>query len=240
MTEHQKWLARRTYHETFSTPTTIFPNWEGIPNRCKCGCEGVWYDRSSPVNWWKYLFNPMPLFKAISALITVFRTLHSLVWHIPSVMWIWFTMLRAAYPAEVIVRAPPNHSKRAAMVMANVIFYGVVAPLAITLLSVCWCLSRLGSAAIMALHLGSLVLAISFVLTCSVVAAIAISMRSIVFIIGGVASIAYSYYPIVGVVLIVAGVLWEYERIRRNERRQEEIIGHILLSQKTRDDDKRK
>lgn len=240
MNEHQKWLARRTYYETFGTPTTIFPNWEGIPNRCKCGCEGIWYDRSGPVNWWKYLFNPMPLFKTGSMLFPFFRALHSLVWQLPSVIWMWFTMLRAAYPAQVIVRAQPSHSKRAAIVIANVIFYGVVAPLTITLFSVCWCLSRLGSAAIMTLHLGSLVLLATLVMIYSVVAAIAISMRGVVFIIGGVASIAYSYYPIIGIALIVAGVLAEYERIRRNERRQEEIIGQILLSQKTRDDDKLK
>ena len=92
----------------------------------------------------------------------------------------------------------------------------------------------------MTLHLGSLVLLATLVMIYSVVAAIAISMRGVVFIIGGVASIAYSYYPIIGIALIVAGVLAEYERIRRNERRQEEIIGQILLSQKTRDDDKLK
>ena len=67
-------------------------------------------------------------------------------------------------------------------------------------------------------------------------ATIAISMRGIVFVIGGAASVAYSYYPFVGIVLIVVGVLVEYERIRRSERRQEEIIGQILLSQKPHDD----
>ena len=89
----------------------------------------------------------------------------------------------------------------------------------------------------MALHLGSLALLITLVLTCSVMATIAISMRGIVFVIGGVASVSYSYYPIGGIALIVIGVLVEYERIRRSERRQEEIIGQILLFQKPHDDD---
>ena len=49
---HQKWLARRAYHETFSEAGTVFPSWMGVPNRCKCGCAEVWYDRVSSVNWW--------------------------------------------------------------------------------------------------------------------------------------------------------------------------------------------
>ena len=203
MTEHQKWLSRRAYHETFSTPTTTFPNWNGIPNRCKCGCEGIWYDRASPVNWWTYLFNLGALFKVGGTLFPFFRALHSVIWHLPAVIWAWFIILRATYSIEVLVRTRPNHSKRAAMVMTNIILYGFVAPLAIALLSACWCLSRLGGAVIMALHLGSLVLLITLVLACSVMATIAISMRGIVFVIGGIASVAYSYYPIVGIVLIV-------------------------------------
>ena len=57
MNEHEKWLSRRVYHETFSTPGTAFPSWRGVPNRCNCGCAKVWYDRLSPTNWWA-AFNP--------------------------------------------------------------------------------------------------------------------------------------------------------------------------------------
>ena len=89
----------------------------------------------------------------------------------------------------------------------------------------------------MTLHLGSLALPVTLILTCSLVATIAIAMRGIVFVTGGVASVAYSYYPIAGVVLIVVGVLVEYERIRRRDRRQEEIIGKILLSQNSHSGD---
>lgn len=237
MTEHQKWLSRRTYHETFSAPKTIFPNWDGIPNRCKCGCKGVWYDRASSVNWWTYLFNPRILFKVGSTLLPFFRALHSVIWQLPAVVWAWFNVFSTTYRIEVLARTRPNHSKRVAIVVANVVLYGVVFPPAIALLSACWCLSRLGGAVIMALHLGSLALLITLVLTCSAIATIAISMRGIVFVIGGVASVSYSYYPIGGIALIVVGVLVEYERIRRSERRQEEIIGQILLFQKPHDDD---
>ena len=237
MTEHQKWLSRRAYHEAFSVPTTTFPNWKGIPNQCKCGCKEIWYDRSSPVNWWKYLFNLGMLFKASGTLFPVFRALHALVWQLPAVIWGWFNVFRATYQTEVLGKTRPNHSKRAAIATANIIFYGVVAPLAIALLAACWCLSRLGSAVIMTLHLGSLALPVTLILTCSLVATIAIAMRGIVFVTGGVASVAYSYYPIAGVVLIVVGVLVEYERIRRRDRRQEEIIGKILLSQNSHSGD---
>ena len=57
MNEHEKWLSRRVYHETFSTPGAEFPSWRGIPNRCNCGCAEVWYERLSPTNWW-VTFNP--------------------------------------------------------------------------------------------------------------------------------------------------------------------------------------
>ena len=237
MTEHQKWLSRRAYREAFSEPKTTFPNWDGIPNRCKCGCKGVWYDRASPVNWWKYLFNPGLLFKVSGALFPFFRALHAVIWQLPAVIWVQFTLFSTNYQIEVLARTRPNHSKRTAIIISKVILYGVVAPLTIAFLSACWCLSRLGGAVIMALHLSSLALLVTLVLICSVIATIAISMRGIVFVIGGVASVAYSYYPIAGVVLIAVGVLVEYERIRRSERRQEEIIGQVLLSQKPRDDD---
>ena len=67
MNEHEKWLSRRVYHETFSTPGAEFPSWRGIPNRCNCGCTEVWYDRLSPTNWWA-TFNPAGYIRKASAL----------------------------------------------------------------------------------------------------------------------------------------------------------------------------
>ena len=62
-----------------------------------------------------------------------------------------------------------------------------------------------------------------------VTAVIAVSMRGLVFVIGGIASVTYSYYPAIGIALIVVGVFVEYERNRRNERHREERLGNLIL-----------
>ena len=83
MNEHEKWLSRRVYHETFSTPGAEFPSWRGIPNRCNCGCSEVWYDRLSPTNWWA-TFNPAGYISIVWGVVRVFLALHRVLWHISS------------------------------------------------------------------------------------------------------------------------------------------------------------
>ena len=227
MNEHEKWLSRRVYHETFSTSGSSFPNWSGLPNRCKCGCGGVWYDRVSPVNWWTYFDLTFPL--RVQLLFPVFRAFYGVVWHLPAVIWIWFQLCRASYEEQVTIRANPGHSTSAAIVVARLFLYAVVAPLVITLYATIWILSRLGGVATMALHFTSLVLLTFTVLILFGIAVIAIFMRGLVLVIGGTASVVSSYYPAIGVALIVAGILVEYERNRRNERRHEERLGRLIM-----------
>ena len=62
-----------------------------------------------------------------------------------------------------------------------------------------------------------------------VVSAIAISMHSTVFIIGGVASVFYLNEPAIGIALVVAGVLLGYQLKRHSDRKQEELFGAIIL-----------
>ncbi len=81
----------------------------------------------------------------------------------------------------------------------------------------------------MVLHVVSLGLLIALMGVLLGMAVIAISMRGLVFVIGGIASVTFSYFPAIGIALIVAGVLVEYERNRRNERHREERLGHLIL-----------
>ena len=227
MDEHRKWLARRAYHETFSAQRASIFNWSGLPNRCKCGCGEIWYDRLSPVNWWRS-FDPTLLIR-LRLLFPLFRPLYGLIWHLPPIMWVWFQMVRRGYKAEVSARVEPGGSERAAIIFANLLLYGIVTPLVISIYATTWLLSRVGGGAILLIHGLSLALVMIALLTVAGLAVIAMSMRGIVFIIGGVASVVYSDYPIIGIALIVVGVLLEYERYRRNELKREEQLGNMIL-----------
>ena len=229
MTNHQKWLSRQMYHETFSTPGRLYFNWRGVPNRCKCGCGGVWYDRVSPVNWWTY-FNPKLLIET-RFLFPVFRSLYSLLWALPPMIWIYFQLFRTSYEESIPAKIRTNDSTSVAIGIATgrLLSYGVIAPLAIVLWITTWTLSRIGGIIVLAIHLVSLGLLIAVMAILLVTAVIAVSMRGLVFVIGGIASVTYSYYPAIGIALIVVGVFVEYERNRRNERHREERLGNLIL-----------
>lgn len=232
MNEHEKWLSRRAYHETFSSPSSLFVNWRGLPNRCKCGCGDIWYDRLSPVNWWTY-FTPN-LLAQVQFLFPVFRALYGLVWHLPPVIWIWFQLARSSYKTEILARTDPNYGTSVTIAIARLLLYGIIAPLIVVVYVATWILTRLGGVIIMGLHLASLALLAMLILTLFGIAVIAISMRGLVFVIGGVASVVLSYYPAIGVTLIIAGVFVEYERNRRSDRQREELLGNLALKLKAR------
>ena len=59
-------------------------------------------------------------------------------------------------------------------------------------------------------------------------AALLMASYSLVFLIGGAASILYISNPLIGILLIVAGVGLEYESRRRLEQRNREQIGRVL------------
>ena len=157
MTNHQKWLSRRMYHETFSTPGWLYFNWRGVPNRCKCGCGEVWYDRVSPVNWWNY-FNPKLLIDT-RFLFLVFRPLYSLIWSLPPAIWICFQLLRTSYKARILARVGTTNGTSVVVGIAigRLLLYGVIAPLVVTLWVTTWTLSRIGGVITLALHLVTVV-----------------------------------------------------------------------------------
>ncbi len=143
MDEHEKWLSRRVYHETFSTPGTAFPSWRGVPNQCNCGCAEVWYDRLSPTNWWAP-FNPAGYISIVRELVRVFLALHRVLWHLPPVIWAWLQMMRAGYKREVMNRIQPGTGSSIAMVTAHLLLYGIIVPLTVVVWATVWVLSRPG------------------------------------------------------------------------------------------------
>ncbi len=227
MNEHGKWLSRRVYQETFSTPGKAFPSWRGIPNRCNCGCAEVWYDRLSTTNWWA-AFNPAGYISIAQELVSIFLTLHRVLWHLPPVIWAWLRMMRAGYKRKVMNRIQPGTSTSLAMATARLLLYGIIVPLTVVVWATVWVLSRFGAILMIALYFLTLVL-VSTALSISVVISIfAISMSGLVFILGGVGSILYLDNPAIGITAIVIGVCVQYELQRREGRRREEHLGYLI------------
>ena len=227
MNEHEKWLSRRVYHETFSTPGTAFPSWRGVPNRCNCGCAEEWYDRLSTINWWA-IFNPAAHMLIVRELVRVFRALHGVLWHLPPVIWALLRMLRAGYKREVMNRIQPGTSTSIAMVTARLFLYGIIVPLTAVVWATVWVLSRLGVILMIPLYFLTLVLVAAVLSIPLIISVIAISMSGLVFIVGGLGSILYLDKPALGITAIVIGVCVQYELHRREGRRREEQLGYLI------------
>ena len=237
MNEHEKWLSRRVYQETFSTPGTVFPRWRGVSNRCSCGCAEVWYDRLSTTNWWSN-FNPSVYISIVRGLVSVFRAFHGVLWHLPPVIWGWLLMTRAGYKRDLMNRLQPSANTTVAVAIARLLFYGIVVPLTVVVWASLWFVSRPGSILLIVVFFSALV-SIAIVMSIApIFSVIAISMRGFVLILGGVGSILYLDNPAVGIAAIVIGVGLEYELNRREGRRREEQIGYLsrMLRSHTRID----
>ena len=227
MNEHEKWLSRRVYHETFSTPGAGFPNWRGEPNRCNCGCSEVWYDRLSPTNWWA-AFNLARYISIMRELVRLLLALHKVLWHLAPVIWIWLQMMRAGYKREVMNRIQPGASTTIAMVAARLFLYGFIVPLTVIAWAAVWGLSRPGVILMVPLYFLSLVLVAAVLLIPLIASVIAISMSGLVFILGGVGSIIYLDNPAIGIAAIIIGVCVQYELHRRERKRREEQLGYLI------------
>ena len=227
MNEHEKWLSRRVYHETFSTPGEAFPGWRGAPNRCNCGCDKVWYDRLSPINWWA-TFNPGRYMSIMRHLVRVFFALHGVLWHLSPLIWLWLQTTRARYKREVMNRAQPGSSASIAIIIARLLLYGIVVPLTVVVWAAVWVLSRPGVILLIALYLLSLVLVAAVLLIPLVLSVVAISTSGLVLILGGVGSIIYLDNPAVGITAIAIGVGVQYELHRRESKRREEQLGYLI------------
>ena len=227
MNEHEKWLSRRVYHETFSTSGTAFPSWRGIPNRCNCGCAEVWYDRLSPTNWWT-AFNPAVFISNARNLVRVFLHLHRALWYLAPVIWGWLQMFRAVYKKEVMNRSQAGISTSIAMAFARLLMYGIIVPVTVVVWATVWVLARPGVIVLIALYFLTLVLVAAVLSIPLIISVIAISMIGLVFILGGVGSIFYLDNPAIGIIAIVIGVGVQYELHRRAGRRREEQLGYLI------------
>ena len=227
MDEHEKWLSRRAFHETFSSPGTVFPKWRGKSNRCECGCGGVWNDRLSTTNWWT-MFNPADYVSNARGLFRFFHNLHRVLWHLPSMIWLWFRTIRGGYKREVMNRVQPGLSPAVALGTARLLLFGFIAPLTAIGWATVWILARPGVLLIVGLFLLTLALLLAVFSISVAIAMVAISMSGIVFILGGVGSILYLDNPVFGILAILVGVFIQYEFQRREGKRREEQLGYLI------------
>lgn len=228
MSEHEKWLSRRLYYEMFGTPGTAFPSWRGTPNRCKCGCGEIWYDRVSPTNWLASM-NPAKYISKIWALVRLFVAFHKVLWHLPPVIWWKLQMTRTGYIRRVMNGLPPGANASVALAAARLSLYGIIIPITLVIWSTVWILSRPGVVVLVALFAPIVALVAVVFSTVLVISLIAISMSGFVIILGGVGSILYLDNPAIGITAIVFGVLVQYVLRRREDKRREEQLGYLIM-----------
>ena len=228
MIEHEKWVARRVYHQTFSKPSPVFPTWQGSPNRCRCGCGEEWVDNLSPINCWRYL-NPATYAAAFPIIHRLFRALHEVLSLLPGVIWLSFRVTREQYKARITANASPGGNTRAAIAIARLLLYGAAAPIAVVFLLLTWLLTRPGGAILMAMEAASIALYIALATLSLAATAVMMSMPGLVVIIAGIGSLVFFNNALLGVLMMGAGVLLQYEVNRRHAQRLEERFGKLIL-----------
>ena len=227
MNEHEKWESRRAYYELLSIPPRVWRNRPTRPNRCKCGCDGVWNERIGPRNLWSYM--NVEGIRSTNFLFPLFRPIHAWLWALPDLVWSRFAVQRASLNLELVKKEAEGQGSFMVTAIATTLLWVVVGIPTMARFAGLWTLSRLGGGILIALHLICLGLLAFLILVVVVVTAVMISIWSLAFIVGGTASILYSYYPWVGVALVAVGVVVEYESRRRSMKLQEEQIGKLVL-----------
>ena len=182
----------------------------------------------SPTNWWTS-FNLAHYTSVVWRLVVAFVALQRLLWNLPPVIWIGFRIVRAGYKREVLARIPPGANTSVAIIAARLLVYGTIAPLVVIVWATMWTLGRPGVVIIVALFFVTLGLTLTVLLIPLIASVIAISMSGLVFIIGGAGSILFLDSPAIGITAIVLGVCVQYELNRREGRRREEQLGHLIL-----------
>ena len=226
---HESWLNRRAYRKHFGPLKSAppFRNWPGVPDRCSCGCGFAEHSRSNPTNWWQS-FNPKLLWE-VRFLLPLFRSLYKFLWTLSRPIWVGFRSIFSAegFNATVVIN-PLGNRLGTAMTPVRLLTWSIISLVLFSLWIVAWSLPRFGGIVILLLYIASLVLVVGLMLSIWTLAVVFIASHGILFLIGGAASILYLSNPVVGALLIAAGVGLEYESKRRRDRHHREEIGRLL------------
>ena len=226
---HEEWHSRGAYDECFGfrEPPVVFPNWQGNPDPCRCGCKEVRYSRSNPENLWKS-FSPDLLWKT-DFLIPQVRTFHNFLWSLLGLAWANFrTEFRAsAFKGKVIYG---HRGRRGSWGMMPLRFlnWAAISLFMFLIVVAAWIVSRFALFVLAPLYVLGMAIILAVLLFNSTFAAISLASIGLVFLIGAAASFAFDASPVLGIALIVAGVCFEYEGRRQRDRQNREQLGRVL------------
>ena len=226
---HEEWLSRGAYVECFGSrePPVVFKKWRGNPDPCRCGCGEVRYSRSNSENLWKSL-SPQMLWET-GFLFPIFRALFDVLWELSGPVWAAF---RAVFSVEAVkdhvIADPMGNKLGRALTPSRFLFWSVFCLVLFLLATATWSLPRLGGIVIFPLYFVGMALLTAIMGVIWGLTAVFMASYSLVFLIGGAASFAFGFSPVIGILLIVAGVGLEYESRRQRDRQYREQMGRVL------------
>lgn len=243
---HQEWLADQAYSEFFASPSIICAKWiDNQPHKCPCGCGEVWYGSANNANMLAYLF-PIVLFRLlwrVKALCPLFRDFHAFLQSALLVVlrgflgeWVrrylplWSSIFWEPIVHHVRSRNWSRVVGRCVLLLVSAVAFAFWASLWFTIFVLTWSLRVLAPPVVITLYIVSLALVVSLFVLASVLAAIYVVARGLAFVVAGVASVIYSYYPEIGVALIVLGLLIEYHFRYSGEKRHRYQLGRIIMT----------
>ena len=226
---HEEWLSRGSYVDYFGSqdPSVTFKKWRGNPDPCRCGCGEVRYSRSNPENLWNSL-SPKPFWEA-GFLFPLFRDLFVFLWYLWVPFWLAFRGVFCVKAVkEHVIAAPLGNKLVRAFTPVRFLFWSIFSLLLFLIAAAAWSLPRIGGLVILPLYFAGLSVFTAVMVLIWGLSALFMASYSLVFLIGGAASILYLSSPVIGILLIVAGVGLEYESKRRRDRQSREQLGRVL------------
>ena len=226
---HEEWLSRGAYDECFGSrePPLAFKKWRGNADHCWCGCKEVRYSRSNPLNLWLSL-TPQLLWKS-GFLFPVFRALYAVLWEFSGPVWAMFQAVFCVQAVRDHVIADPLGNKLGrALTPSRFLFWLIFSLFLFLVAAAAWSLPRLGGIVIFPPYFVGMALLTAIMGLIWAFSAVFMASYSLVFLIGGAASFAFGFSPVIGILLIVAGVGLEYENRRQRERQNREQLGRVL------------
>ena len=226
---HEEWLSRGAYDECFGSrePALAFKKWRGNPDPCQCGCREVRYSRSNPQNLWKSL-SPNLLWET-GFLLPIFRAVFAVLWELSGPVWAAFRgVFRVSVFKDNVIADPLGNKLGSALTPVRILVWSIFCLLLFLIAAAAWSLPRLGGAVVFPLYFVGMAVFMTIMGLIWVISAVFLASYSLVFLIGGAASFAFGFSPVIGILLLVAGVGLEYENRRQRERQNREQLGRVL------------
>ena len=152
-----------------------------------------------------------------------------MLWELSGPVWAMFQAVFCVRAVRDHVIADPLGNKLGrALTPSRFLFWLIFSLLLFLVTAAAWSLPRLGGIVIFPLYFVGMVLLTAIMGLIWALSSLFMASYSLVFLIGGAASFAFGFSPVIGILLIVAGVGLEYENRRQRERQNREQLGRVL------------